>query len=286
MAENITIQFKATGGTALKKTIDTIYAANVRLTKGQKEYDKVVKKLNSTNKKLENSQKRLRRSTSTLTKAQKKAQAGLLGMGHAARNTAGAFSVLRSQMLLASFGAALVVKPMIDMANAAAKAEETLNKANVVFGRNIDIVQRWAEALGNSVGRASSTLMEMASTLQDTFVPLGFTRDAATKLSTSLTKLALDIASFNNKADADVVRDFQSAIVGNHETVRKYGIVISEAVLKQEAMRLGLSRGSGELTNSAKVQARLSLIMKGSADAMGDLDRTQQEYANTVKRFN
>jgi|2_EtaG_2_1085320.scaffolds.fasta_scaffold02210_6 hypothetical protein len=286
MAETLTIQFKATGGAALKKTIDTIYAANVRLTKGQKEYEKVVNKLNSTNKKLENSQKRLRRSTSTLTKEQKKAQAGLLGLGHSARNTSGAFSVLRSQMLLASFGAALVVKPLIDIANAASRADEQINKASVVFGHNISVVTRWASALGESIGRADSTLIAMASTLQDTFVPLGFSRDAATKLSTSLTQLALDVASFNDKADADVIRDFQSAIVGNHETVRKYGIVITEAALKQEAMVLGISKGSGELTNAAKVQARLSLIMKGSADAMGDLDRTQDEYANTVKRFN
>ena len=42
MAENITIQFKATGGAALKKTIDAVWAANERLTKGQTAYVKAI----------------------------------------------------------------------------------------------------------------------------------------------------------------------------------------------------------------------------------------------------
>ena len=293
MAENITIQFKATGGTALKKTIETIYAANVRLTKGQKEYDKVVKKLNSTNKQLLNSQKKIKASAERLARAQKKlakqsnkTSGGLLGMGHAARNTAGAFSVLRSKLLLVSFGMALVINPMLKLAKVAGDMQEIVNKANVVFGSNMGIVTRWARALGSSVGRASSTLLEMASSLQDTFVPLGFTREAATRLSTSLTELALDVGSFSNKLDADVLRDFQSAIVGNHETVRKYGIIIDEALLKQEAYNMGIGDGVGELTASEKVQARVSLITKGSSDAIGDLSRTQESYVNTLKRFN
>jgi hypothetical protein len=51
-------------------------------------------------------------------------------------------------------------------------------------------------------------------------------------------------------------------------------------------MALGISKGAKELTNSEKVQARLSIITKGSNDAMGDLMRTNDSYANVVKRFN
>ena len=41
--------------------------------------------------------------------------------------------------------------------------------------------------------------------LQDTFVPLGIARDEAAELSKSLVTLAVDVASFNNTADADVI---------------------------------------------------------------------------------
>ena len=107
--------------------------------------------------------------------------------------------------------------------------------------------------------------------------------ESATTLSTSMAELALDVASFNNKADADVIRDFQSALVGNHETVLKYGIKINEAALKQEAYNLGLYSGQGALAESAKLQARVNLIMQGTTDAQGDLIRTQADYANQAK---
>ena len=48
--------------------------------------------------------------------------------------------------------------------------------------------------MGSAVGRAESTLLEMASSLQDLFVPMGYTRETAAQLSTSLTSLAIDDA--------------------------------------------------------------------------------------------
>ena len=199
---------------------------------------------------------------------------------------AGAFATLRNKLLLASFAATMAAKPLFDLVRAQSDAEEIANKFNVVFGKQTDIVRKWANALGTSVGRAGSELEFMLSTLQDTFVPLGVSREAATKLSTSLTQLALDVASFNNKADADVIRDFQSALVGNHETVRKYGIVMTEASLQAEAFNSGIIGTKRELTASEKVQARLNILYEGSKDAIGDLDRTQDSFANTLKRFN
>ena len=72
----------------------------------------------------------------------------------------------------------------------------------------------------------------MASSVQDTFVPLGFARGEAAKLSVQLTKLAVDTASFNNAQDIPTMMAFQSALVGNHEAVRRFGIVITETELK------------------------------------------------------
>ena len=264
MAQKLTIEFKAKGSGALKKTLNDLHEANLRLVRAQGKYQK---------------------SHRFVQAEQEKTRKGMLELQRGARQTEGTFSVLRSKLLLTSFAMGLAIRPMLNLAKAAGDMDEIMSKANVVFGDNSEIVGRWASALGSDVGRAQSTLMEMVSTLQDTFVPLGFTRDSATQLSTSLTKLAIDVASFNNKMDADVIRDFQSAIVGNHETVRKYGIVITEASLKQEAYIMGISDGVSELSAAEKVQARLSLIQKGSADAMGDAKRTADSYANTIKRF-
>ena len=153
------------------------------------------------------------------------------------RNLAGSFSVLRSKLLLAAFAVGMVSRTLGKYVTAAADVEEVMNKFNVVFGNASDEALEFAQALGLSVGRATSTLVEMMSALQDTFVPLGFTRKASSELSKAMTQLSLDVASFNNAADSDVMRAFQSAIVGNHEAVRSFGIVLTEASLKEEALK-------------------------------------------------
>ena len=83
--------------------------------------------------------------------------------------------------------------------------------------------------------------------------------------------------------DADVVRDFQSAIVGNHETVKKYGVIINEAAIEQEAIRLGLIDHKSELMEFHKVQARVNLLMSGTKDAQGDVARTSHTLTNQIK---
>ena len=260
----VTINFRAKGGRALKTVIDQLHISMLRLEKKEKEAAAA--------------KARLRRESELLQKR-------LGGLAMRTRNLAGTFSVLRSKLLLFSFGITMLVEPMRRFSEAAGDATEILNKATVVFGDNIDIVRAWANNMTDSIGRAESTLLRMTSSLQDLFFPMGFTRETATQLSTSLTELAIDVASFSNKVDDDVLNDFQSAIVGNHKSVRKYGVIITESMLKQEAFNLGLIKQSRELAENEKVQARISLIMKGSEDAMGDAERTAHEYTQTVVRF-
>lgn len=168
---------------------------------------------------------------------------------------------------------------------AASDAEEMTSKFNVVFGQSADEVARWAERLGDRVGRATQDIQAMASGVQDSFVPLGFARSEATELSKSLTTLAIDVASFNNAQDADVMRNFTSALVGNHEAVRSYGILITEATLKAQLQKMGMADLTGEALEQAKVLARLQLIYAGTTDAQGDAARTSGSFANQMKAF-
>ena len=96
---------------------------------------------------------------------------------------ASAFSVMRSKLLLASFAFTIAQQVVGRFTNAASDAEETANKFNVVFGDNAAEVRAWANTFGDAVGRATTDIMEFASVLQDTFVPLGFARSDAAALS-------------------------------------------------------------------------------------------------------
>lgn len=169
------------------------------------------------------------------------------------------------------------------LVNFASHVEEMQAKSSVVFGRFTAQVRSELSAFGEEVGRSTFQLEEMASQVQDTFVPMGFARGEAANLSVELAKLATDVASFNNASDVETMRAFQSALVGNHETVRRFGVVITEATLTQELMRMGINKLSKDATNQEKVQARLNLLLAGTTDAQGDAARTAESFANQMK---
>jgi len=191
--------------------------------------------------------------------------------------------VLRSTLALAGVGGMGYLAA--SFVRTASMAEETGAKFDMVFKDLSGSTRKWAVEFGDDVGRATHHVEGWLAGLQDTFVPLGIARDESAELSKSLVKLAVDVASFNNKADADVIRDFTSALVGNHETVRKYGIIISESAIKQEALASGLNKTYSQLTDLEKVQMRYSLIQQGTTDAQGDAIRTASSFANQVKRL-
>lgn len=166
---------------------------------------------------------------------------------------------------------------------AASDAEEMRSKFNVVFGEVADDATAWAQDFARSVGRATSDVQGWMATLQDTFVPLGFARKEAANMSKELSALTVDIASFNNAAEPDVLRDIQSAIVGNHETMRKYGVIITQATLDQELMNMGIMDGVKAATEQEKAMARMNIIMAGTTDAHGDAIKTAGSFANTFR---
>lgn len=176
-----------------------------------------------------------------------------------------------------------VIQPLQKILTVGSDVQESMSKASQVFRENMRDVEAWATQYGEAIGRSRFELIQMAATLQDTFVPMGMQRAEAAELSKTLTELAVDVASFNNAQDTQVMEDFQSAIVGNHETVRRYGIIITEAQLKQEALNSGIIETERELTAQEKVQARVNLILNGTTDAQGDAARTADQYAQNLK---
>jgi hypothetical protein len=169
------------------------------------------------------------------------------------------------------------------MVKQASDAEETMSKFETVFKTQAGAAKQFAADLSKQINRSKYDLMGYMASLQDMFVPFGFARDKATELSEKVTVLAEDLASFNNLNTADVLRDLQSAMVGNHETVRKYGVIITETTLNQELMNMGIAGGTKAATEQQKVLARLAMIIKGNSDAQGDAARTANSFANRLK---
>jgi len=172
-----------------------------------------------------------------------------------------------------------------DAISAASDVEEGAAKFEQVFQDMSSSVEDDLEKMAGANRRSIYDLKDWASELQNTFVPLGFAREEAAEFSKTITQLGIDIAAFSNKDDADVIHNLTSAIVGNHEAVRSYGIVLTQTVINQELARNGWNSLTGAALETAKAQARLNIIMNASKDAQGAAVREADSYANVLKAW-
>lgn len=163
----------------------------------------------------------------------------------------------------------------------ASKAQETMSKFEAVFGDQSKAVKAFAKDVARATNRSGTDIASYLAEFQDLFVPLGMTSDAAAEVSKTLTQLGIDMASFDNRNEADVMRDLQSAMTGSSEVMKKYGVIVNETAVKQRLLAQGLNPSAA--TEAQKAMARLTIIMEGTTDAQGDAERTAGSYANQMK---
>ena len=192
---------------------------------------------------------------------------------------------IRGALLAIGAGVALasVGRLTASLIQSAAAAEELNAKFDIVFGEGAEAADEFARALSGKTGRAIQQIKNGLATFQDTFVPMGLAREDAAELSKALIQASQDVASFNEKNDADVIRDFQSALVGNSETVRKYGILITEAAIEQRAWELGINKSSAQLSQQEKLLIRTQLLFDGMTDAIGTAEREVDTFAGRMR---
>jgi len=169
--------------------------------------------------------------------------------------------------------------------NAASNLEEVSSKFNTVFEGQIALASKFEKQLVSSYNLSTRAARQYLSSIQDLLVPMGVSANQAAQLSGEVVKLAADLGSFNNLPTAKVMEDIQSALVGNFETMKKYGVVLNETVVKQEAYNSGIAKAGESLTAAQKAQAAYNLIVQGSQAALGDVSRTSNSFANQWKRL-
>jgi len=164
--------------------------------------------------------------------------------------------------------------------DAASDLEEAISKAGVLFGDGADEVERFAEGAAKALGQSKQEAIDAAATFAIFGKSAGLAGDDLVGFSTDFVELASDLASFNNTSPEDAVQAIGAALRGESEPLRRYGVLLSDAVLKQEALNLGIYDGEGALTAQQKVLAAEQAIYKQTADAQGDFARTSDGLAN------
>ncbi len=169
--------------------------------------------------------------------------------------------------------------------SAGSDVEEMMGKFSVVFANTQQGVISQLDDFGRAVGRNKYELREMAATFGDTLKPMGFAEEGAADLAVQMSKLAVDLGSFNNMETDEALRRLQGTLIGSHENALAFGVVINENTLKAEMAANGWNDLTGAQLEQAKVQARINLLMKGTTDAQGDAARTSGGWANQMRRL-
>jgi len=181
----------------------------------------------------------------------------------------------------------MVTLPIIGAATAAIKfasdMEEALNKVDVSFGQSAQSIKDWAETTLDAFGIAEGTALDMAAGFGDMATSMGITRQEAAEMSISLVGLAGDLASFKN-ISIDVANTALTAIfTGETESLKKLGIVMTQANLDAFAMANGFDGTTKSMTESEKVLLRYAFVMDKTGNAQGDFAATSDSTANSLR---
>jgi hypothetical protein len=181
----------------------------------------------------------------------------------------------------AAFGA--VAASSLKLVDMASNLEESQSKVNTVFGDSARVVNDFAKQSAVSFGITRQAALEAAGTFGNLIQAFGIGKGQAAEMSTTLLGLAADLASFNNTPIEQAIEALRSGLSGEAEPLKRFGVAINDVRLKQEALNLGLYNGKGTLDITAKTQAAYALILKDTALAQGDFNRTSGGFANQMR---
>lgn len=167
----------------------------------------------------------------------------------------------------------------------ASDAQEITAKFMTVFQKVMGNATKAVNELTRGYGLSAVKAKEMLGATGDLLSGLGTQAEVSLDLSLKTQKLAVDLASFSNfaggaKGASDALT---KAMLGERESVKALGIVITEEMVKERLALDGKEKLTGQALLQAKAYATLQIATEQSKNAIGDYARTQNSLANVSR---
>jgi len=188
--------------------------------------------------------------------------------------------ILQRALLPAAAAIGTITQVIAPAIKAASDFEEATSKVNVIFGRASKSVKDFANTAARELGQSKQSVLDAAGAFGTFGKAAGLAGEDLSTFTTDFVTLSTDLASFNNTTPEEAVQAIGAALRGEAEPLRRFGVLLNDATLKAEAMKLGIYDGSGALTAQQKILAAQSAIYKQTGDAQGDFARTADNLAN------
>ena len=160
---------------------------------------------------------------------------------------------------------------------------EVQNVVDVTFATMSDKVNEFAKNAMTSAGLSETMAKRYVGTFGAMSKSFGFSEAQAYDMSTALTQLTGDVASFYNISQDLAYIKLKSVFTGETETLKDLGVVMTQSALDQYALANGYGKTTSAMTEQEKVALRLAFVQKQLSAASGDFIRTSDSWANQVR---
>ncbi|MDO5549311.1 MAG: hypothetical protein Q4F79_12605 [Eubacteriales bacterium] len=161
---------------------------------------------------------------------------------------------------------------------------ETLNLFNTEMGEAAGAAREYAEAVNAALGIDVAEWMKNQGNLMQIVSGFGVASDAATVMSQNLTQLGYDIASFFNATDMEQPFErIRSAMAGETEGMRQYGVDMTVASMQAYMLQKGIDAQWSSLDQASKAMIRYNYLIEKFNILEGDMARTIQSPANALR---
>jgi len=161
--------------------------------------------------------------------------------------------------------------------SAASDLNETQSKVGVIFGKSAKDIQAFAATADTALGQSAQSALDANATFGIFGKSAGLKGKSLTDFTTKFTTLASDMASFNNTSPEQAIEAIGAALRGESEPIRSYGVLLDDATLKAEAMRLGLVKATKDTDKIQAAQIRASLAQKKYNEAVKEHGKNSSE---------
>ena len=182
-----------------------------------------------------------------------------------------------------AFGVSALVKFAKQSIELSSDVQEVQNVVDVAFGDMRDQMEDFANTAIEKFGISALTAKRTGSTYMAMAKGMGIAGQEAADMALNLTGLSADMSSFYNVSQKYTDIALKSVFTGETETLKQYGIVMTQTNLQEFARQKGITKSIQSMTQQEQTMLRYQYVMKQTALAQGDFSRTQDSWANQTR---
>ena len=174
----------------------------------------------------------------------------------------------------------------VTFGNMSRKVEDFAKTSIEQFGMSELPLKQYAsrfQAMGSAMGISGSSIGSANSFLNKQTSGYVNLSNSMADVSLNLTKLTADMASFYNVEQSAVAEDLASVFTGQTRPLRQYGLDLTQATLKEWALKNGLDADIKSMSQAEKTMLRYQYVMANTGAAQGDFARTANTWANQIR---